>query len=173
MTKKIWTIGHSKHSIDDFLNILKFYKIECLIDVRSSLASVKDLHFTKENLKKSLLDINIEYSYSKSFVGEQRANPISKDYLCSNNSVRDYAFYMETAQFKESLKALEKIAVQKRTIIMCTETVWWRCHRSMISDALKANDWTVIQIISVNKGQEHPYTQPADIVSGKLSYKIK
>jgi uncharacterized protein (DUF488 family) len=87
-----------------------------------------------------------------------------------NKSFRGYADYMETAQFKEGLKKLQSLALEKHTAMMCSEAVWWRCHRSMVSDELKAQDWKVWHIMGVDKVTEHPYTQPAKIVNGELSY---
>jgi len=83
---------------------------------------------------------------------------------------RAYADYMETNEFKEGIKELEKIALEKRTAYMCSEAVWWRCHRSMVSDHLKANGWEVMHIMSIGKEEEHPYTAPARIVNGALTY---
>lgn len=77
---------------------------------------------------------------------------------------------METELFKYSIKELELLAIEKRTAYMCSEALWWRCHRSMVSDWLKLNGWKVLHIMAVNKSEEHPYTQPARIVDGKLSY---
>lgn len=77
---------------------------------------------------------------------------------------------METEEFAHALTELEEIALHKKTAYMCSEAVWWRCHRSMISDALKARGWTVIHIMGVGKSEEHPYTAPARIVDGAVTY---
>ena len=77
---------------------------------------------------------------------------------------------METESFAEGIKELIDIALQKRTAYMCSEAVWWRCHRSMVSDYLKADGWEVQHIMGLEKESEHPYTQPARIVNGKLTY---
>ena len=80
---------------------------------------------------------------------------------------------METEAFGEGIHELEKIALKQRTAYMCSEAVWWRCHRSMVSDYLKAEGWKVMHIMGVEKADEHPYTQPARIVDGKLTYKVE
>jgi uncharacterized protein (DUF488 family) len=80
---------------------------------------------------------------------------------------------METEDFKEGIRKLEQIASKERTVYMCSEAVWWRCHRSMVSDYLKAHGWKVMHIMGVGKAQEHPYTQPARIVNGELSYEVE
>ncbi len=83
---------------------------------------------------------------------------------------RGYADYMETDAFKEGAEELEKIALKQRTAYMCSEAVWWRYHRSMVSDYLKVQGWKVMHIMGVGKADEHPYTAPAKIVNGALSY---
>jgi uncharacterized protein (DUF488 family) len=80
---------------------------------------------------------------------------------------------METNAFKEGIKELETIATKQRTAYMCSEAVWWRCHRSMVSDYLKIQSWKVMHIISNGKEEEHPYTAPARIVNGELSYEME
>lgn len=80
---------------------------------------------------------------------------------------------METDQFREALKQLKTLANKNRTAIMCAEAVWWSCHRSLIADALKAEGWNVIHIMSENKATEHPFTSPASIEDGKLNYSKK
>jgi uncharacterized protein (DUF488 family) len=77
---------------------------------------------------------------------------------------------METEQFQQSLKILKQVASKKKTAIMCAEAVWWSCHRSLISDILKVEGWTVMHIMSENKATEHPYTAPANVIDGKLNY---
>jgi len=83
---------------------------------------------------------------------------------------RGYADYMETEEFKNAVKELEHIAAQKRTAFMCAESLWWSCHRSLVSDYLKFDGWKVVHIMGVGKSMEHPYTKPALIMEGKLSY---
>jgi uncharacterized protein (DUF488 family) len=84
---------------------------------------------------------------------------------------RGYADYMETDAFKEAAKELESLGTVSRSAFMCTEAVWWSCHRSLISDFLKVNGWEVIHIMSKVKAQEHPYTRAATVIDGKLNYK--
>jgi len=80
---------------------------------------------------------------------------------------------MQTNDFKEGIKELEEIALKKRTAYMCSEAVWWRCHRSMVSDYLKAHGWKVMHIMAVGKEQEHPFTAPARIENGELTYEAE
>lgn len=167
---EIWTIGHSTHPIEEFLAYLKSFSIELLVDVRSLPGSNKFPHFNRERLEKSLEDSGIQYSYIEKLGGRRKFNANSTNTIWRNKSFRSYADYMETEGFQEGLAELKKLAATQRAAIMCAEAVWWRCHRSMISDALKAEGWKVEHIMGKDKEQEHPYTAPAHIVDGKLVY---
>jgi uncharacterized protein (DUF488 family) len=168
--KKLWTIGHSTHSLDNFIDMLESYNIVHLVDIRRFPSSRKFPQFNKENLEKSLAEHNIHYIHLEELGGRRKANPDSKNTTWRNASFMGYADYMETPEFKEGLESLKKMAVKKRTAIMCSEAVWWRCHRSMVSDAMKAEEWNVMHIMGIGKEQEHPYTEPGKIVNGQLSY---
>ncbi len=170
--KTIWTIGHSTRSFEEFTNLLLCFKIECVADVRSYPGSRRYPHFNKEALEISLPENNIQYTHLKSLGGRRKPDPDSKNTSWKHMAFRGYADYMETEAFRDGIKQLEQIASERRTAYMCSEAVWWRCHRSMISDYLKARNWTVIHILGIQKEQEHPYTKPARIVNGELSYKI-
>lgn len=169
--KKIWTIGHSTHPLDEFIAMLQSFNLEHLVDIRSFPGSRKFPQFNKENLEKSLPENKIKYSHLEKLGGRRKAKPDSKNTIWRNASFMGYADYMETSHFKKGLEILKEIALKRRTAIMCSEAVWWRCHRSMVSDDLKAQDWNVMHIMGIEKEQEHPFTQPAKIVDGELSYK--
>lgn len=166
----IWTIGHSTHPIEEFLEMLKSFSIEVLVDVRSLPGSNKFPQFNQDQLQASLEKEDIKYLYFKDLGGRRSAHKNSKNTIWQNKSFRGYADYMETEQFHQALGELKEIGKTKRTVYMCAEAVWWRCHRSMISDALKAEDWKVMHIMGVDKAIEHPYTKPAKIQNGKLIY---
>jgi len=168
--KTIWTIGHSTHSLKKFLNMLQSAEIALLVDIRSFPGSRKFPQFNKDALAASLPEHKIEYIHLKSLGGRRKAKPDSNNTIWRHPSFRGYADYMETTAFKEGLGELKELALKKPTAIMCSEAVWWRCHRSMVSDALKAQGWKVMHIMGVDKEQEHPYTKPANIVSGELRY---
>jgi len=168
--KIIWTIGHSTHPLDDFIRILESFDIEILVDVRSLPGSNRFPHFNKENLERSLKENKIEYLHLPELGGRRRVKKDSKNTAWRHPSFRGYADYMETDDFSKGIDELISIAKNKKAAIMCAEAVWWRCHRSMISDYLKLNGWKVMHIMSLNKSDEHPYTQPARIIDGKLDY---
>lgn len=168
--KYIWTIGHSTRSLDEFMAILNSYHIECVADIRSFPSSRKYPQFNKDALEISLCQSNIRYFHLKNLGGRRKVHPNSKNTAWRHIAFRGYADYMETDAFKKGIKELEGIASKDRTVYMCSEAVWWRCHRSMVSDYLKVNGWTVMHIMGIGKDQEHPYTSPARIEGEKLVY---
>ena len=170
MNKEIYTIGHSTRSIEELTELLKLNEIKLLADVRSLPGSRKYPHFNKENLEKILPENGIKYLHLKELGGRRKVKPDSKNTAWRHKAFRGYADYMETDEFKTGIDHLVKKASKTRTAIMCSEAVWWRCHRSMISDYLKLNGWKVIHILSRTKNEEHPYTQPAKIIRGELYY---
>ena len=169
-TNAIWTIGHSTRTLEEFLEMLKSFEIELLVDVRHFPGSRKFPQFNKENMEKTIPENGIEYKHIVELGGRRKVDPNSKNDAWRLDSFKGYADYMETTQFQEALTILKKLAIEKRTAIMCAEAVWWSCHRSMISDALKVDGWKVMHIMSEKTATEHPYTAPARIVDGKLNY---
>jgi uncharacterized protein (DUF488 family) len=168
--KIIYTIGHSTHTLEEFMAMLKSFNVELLADIRSFPGSRKFPHFNRENLPASLAENNIEYIHLKNLGGRRKVNPDSCNTGWRVAAFRGYADYMETESFNIAIEQLEKIASQKRVAYMCAEAVWWRCHRSLVSDYLKNEGWTVLHIMDVGKSTEHPYTAPAKILNGKLNY---
>lgn len=168
--KTIWTIGHSTHTISEFTDILIAFDIRIIADIRSLPGSNRYPHFNKEALEVSLPKLNIDYIHFKNLGGRRKTKRDSKNLGWRKESFRGYADYMETEDFKKAVKELEVIAAKSRLALMCAEAVWWRCHRSMVSDYLKLYGWKVIHIMGINKTEEHPYTQPAKIIRGKLTY---
>ncbi len=168
--KAVWTIGHSTRPMEEFISMLNSFNIELVADIRSFPGSRKFPQYNKEVLSVSLPQNNIQYVHLKNLGGRRKVKPDSKNTAWRNAAFRGYADYMETDAFKEGITALEKIALKQRTAYMCSEAVWWRCHRSMVSDYLKVHGWKVMHIMGIAKDEEHPYTAPAKIVNGELSY---
>lgn len=167
----IWTVGHSTLSIEQFLVTLASFKIELLVDVRSFPGSRRYPHFNKENVRGSLTSAGIDYLHMPELGGRRRTRPDSQNIAWRNESFRGYADYMETDAFREGIERLLELARERPTAIMCAEAVWWRCHRSLIADFLKAAGVTVTHIFGVGKSEAHPFTSAAQIVKGKLSYR--
>lgn len=170
-TNTIWTIGHSTHSLDELVSMLHSFQIELLTDIRSFPGSRRYPHFNKGALEVSLPQNNVEYAHIINLGGRRKANPDSANTGWRHVAFRGYADYMETDDFKAGINELQKLAGKERTAYMCSEAVWWRCHRSLVSDYLKLKGWTVIHIMGIAKSEEHRYTAPARIVNGKLIYK--
>ena len=168
---QIWTIGHSTRSIEDFISLLKKNEIKLLADVRSLPGSKRYPQFNKEALAESLNAHGIRYEHFPELGGRRKSNADSRNTAWRNASFRGYADYMETQQFYKSVEGLLTLARDAGpALIMCAEAVWWRCHRSLISDYLKACDIEVMHILDSNKTEPHPFTSAARIVNGKLSY---
>jgi uncharacterized protein (DUF488 family) len=168
---KIWTIGHSTRSIDDFISLLKNNEIKLLADVRSLPGSKRYPQFNKDGLEKSLNAHGIRYEHFPQLGGRRKPNADSRNTAWRNASFRGYADYMETEEFHKGLERLLAVAGETGpAAIMCAEAVWWRCHRSLISDYLKACEIEVMHILDANKIEPHPFTSAAHIVKGQLSY---
>ena len=168
---RIWTIGHSTHPLEEFVEWLKAHEIEALVDIRRYPGSRRYPHFNKDALAVSLPKNDIFYYHFEQLGGRRKARPDSVNQVWRHPSFRGYADYMETEDFKATVEDLKEIASEKKTAVMCSEAVWWSCHRSMVSDYLKAEGWEVLHIMSPDKTTEHPYTKPAKIEDGKLVYK--
>ena len=188
---RIWTIGHSTRGIDEFISLLKENEIKLLVDVRAFPGSKRYPQFNKEALAKSLNAHGIRYEHFPELGGKRKSKPDSRNTAWRNASFRGYADYMETEQFQKGVERLlafarsdglgsrrnerdGREAVTPCAIaIMCAEAVWWRCHRSLIADYLKARGVEVLHILSANKVEPHPYTSAARIVNGELSYEAE
>ena len=166
----IWTIGHSTRTLKEFIDILKSFHIECLADIRSFPGSRRYPHFNKEALEVSLPENNIKYIHLRELGGRRRVKPDSINTGWRLAAFRGYADYMETGSFKEAVQELERFGSKERIAYMCSEALWCRCHRSLVSDYLKLHGWTVLHIMDIEKTQEHTYTSPSQIVNGELLY---
>jgi uncharacterized protein (DUF488 family) len=190
---RIWTIGHSTRTIDEFISLLKENEINLLADVRAWPGSKRYPHFNKDALAESLTAHGIRYEHFPELGGKRKPKPDSRNTAWRNASFRGYADYMETEQFQKGIARLLDVAGQGaaawaaaevkhdgweavtpwRTGIMCAEAVWWRCHRSLIADYLKARGVEVLHVLGANKVEPHPYTSAARVVNGELSYEAE
>lgn len=168
---QLWTIGHSTHPIEQFIGALNSFEIKVIADVRSFPGSRRYPQFNKENLEASLANAGIGYSHFPELGGCRRARPDSLNVAWRNEAFRGYSDYMESHEFHEGMTRLQNVAGEHRTAIVCAEAVWWRCHRSLISDYLKAKGVEVAHIMALGKSEAHPFTSAARIVNGELSYR--
>jgi uncharacterized protein (DUF488 family) len=168
---RIWTIGHSTRAIVEFISLLKENEIKLLVDVRAWPASKRYPQFNKDALAESLNAQGVRYEHFPELGGKRKSKPDSRNTAWRNASFCGYADYMETEQFQKGIERLLDFAAEVGpTAIMCAEAVWWRCHRSLIADYLKARGVEVLHILSANKVEPHPYTSAAHIVNGVLTY---
>ena len=168
---RIWTIGHSTRTIDEFISLLEENGVKLLADVRTWPGSKRYPQFNKEALAESLDANGIRYEHFPELGGKRKSKQDSRNTAWRNASFRGYADYMETEQFQKGIERLLDVAAESGpTAIMCAEAVWWRCHRSLISDYLKARGVEVQHILGANKVEPHPYTSAARILDGELSY---
>jgi uncharacterized protein (DUF488 family) len=168
---EIWTVGHSTRPIEELIEALRSFEIKVLVDVRSFPGSKRYPQFNKKNLKASLTEAAIDYQHFAELGGRRRARTDSLNMAWRNESFRGYADYMETESFRDGILRLLEIARVSKTAVMCSEAVWWRCHRSLISDYLKAKGIEVNHIMRTGKSEPHPFTSAAGIVNGELSYR--
>ncbi|HEU6449535.1 MAG TPA: DUF488 domain-containing protein [Verrucomicrobiae bacterium] len=167
---QLWTIGHSTRSLEEFIALLAENKIAALADVRQFPGSRRVPQFNSENLSAALARQGIEYFHFVELGGRRKVLPDSPNIAWRHPAFRGYADYMMTPPFHNGISRLLELAKSKRTAIMCAEAVWWRCHRGLISDFLKAHGQEVIHILGKGKTESHPFTSAAKIVDGKLSY---
>jgi len=151
----IFTIGHSTHPIEEFLEMLAAHGVEQLIDVRTVPKSRRNPQFHRENLAVALEHAHVGYQHMPGLGGLRHPRKDSVNTVWKNASFRGYADYMETPAFEESLRLLMEAADGRRTVIMCAEAVPWRCHRSLIADALAAHGIAVEHIMSKTSRKQH------------------
>jgi uncharacterized protein (DUF488 family) len=169
---RLWTIGHSTRAIDEFISLLEKNETKLLVDVRAWPGSKRYPQFNKDALAESLNAHGIRYEHFPELGGKRKSQPDSRNTAWRNATFRGYADYMETEQFQKGIERLLDIAVEAgSTAIMCAEAVWWRCHRSLIADYLKARGVEVLHVLGANKVEPHPYTSASRIVNGELSYR--
>jgi uncharacterized protein (DUF488 family) len=170
LLRTLWTVGHSTRSIGEFLSLLEAHEIRLLIDVRTVPRSRFNPQFNTDTLAKSLADSRISYLHKAALGGLRKAKKDSINLGWRNLSFRGYADYMQTDAFGEALEELMALGTKQHSAIMCAEAVPWRCHRSLIADALVSRGWTVQHIMSATKLDEHRLTSFAVMEPGRLTY---
>jgi uncharacterized protein (DUF488 family) len=157
-------MGHSTRTIEEFIGALQAHGIKLVADVRLLPGSKRNPQFNRETLGKSLAAGGIGYEHFTELGGRRNT-------AWRNDAFRGYADHMETPEFVAGIARLEEAAERRgAAAIMCAEAVWWKCHRSLIADYLKAQGAEVIHILNANEAKLHPFTSAAKIVDGKLDY---
>jgi uncharacterized protein (DUF488 family) len=166
----IFTVGHSTHPIEEFIRILEAHGIRQLVDVRTIPRSRRNPQFNSETLAVSLRAAGIEYRHMPGLGGLRHPRPDSRNAGWRNASFRGYADHMQTPAFHRDLETLMGLASETPTAIMCAEAVPWRCHRSLIADALLAHGIEVQEILTAAKSQPHTLTPFAKVDGTEVTY---
>ena len=166
----IYTIGHSTRSFEDFLAVLRSFSIEAVADVRLIPKSRRHPHFADEFLAANLPREGIAYLPFKHVGGRRRPRKDSRNSGWRNESFRGYADFMETPAFAAALGELMEAARDRVVTTMCAEAVPWRCHRSLISDALLVRGWNVMDVMDVGKANAHKLTKFARVEGTDVWY---
>jgi nicotinamide-nucleotide adenylyltransferase len=169
--KRLFTVGHSTRDIKDFVTLLDHYGIKQVVDVRSTPESRHNPQFNKNTLEKELPENKIDYKNLKDLGGRRKINENSVNDFWKNNSFKGFADYMQTEKFEKGIKQLKKLVSKRRTAVMCAEILPWRCHRSLISDYMTAEGFSVTHIINQNQTKEHEINQHAKKYKDYLVYR--
>jgi uncharacterized protein (DUF488 family) len=170
MPHTLWTIGHSTKPSEKFLALLKAHHIQQLVDVRTIPRSRHNPQFNREILSTSLKGNGVGYTHKPQLGGLRKPKKDSINTGWRNESFRGYADYMQTEEFWGALDELIADGQGLRTAIMCAEAVPWRCHRSLIADALVSRGWDIRHIMSETKANQHPLTSFAVVENRLLRY---
>jgi len=166
----VMTIGHSTRPIKEFIHLLKAHQVKRLVDVRTVSRSRHNPQFNRNQLSAVLHSARLHYRYMPGLGGFRHARRDSLNIGWRNASFRGFADYMQTPEFRKNLDVLIKLAKSERIAIMCAEAVPWRCHRSLISDALLARGIEVQEITSVLRTRPHTLTPWGEVHGTQVTY---
>jgi uncharacterized protein (DUF488 family) len=165
------TIGHSTHPLDEFLELLARHGVEALADIRRFPGSRKYPHFGRDHLASALPQAGLEYRWFEALGGRRkRPGGSTRNLGLRNESFRNYADYMATPEFLEAIEQLLELARRKPTAFMCSEGLYWRCHRRLVADFLLARGIEVRHIMPDGALRPHALTEGAVIDGGEVSY---
>jgi uncharacterized protein (DUF488 family) len=168
--KAVLTIGHSARTLEDFLHLLKSHRVSRLIDVRKLPGSTAHPYFNQDELSAALKEAGIDYLHIPALGGRRRPQADSLNGGWRNRSFQGYADYMQTDEFERGLREVIVAAARRRVALMCAEAVPWRCHRSLIADALVACGIPVEHIMSPTRRQEHTLRPFARVRGTQVTY---
>lgn len=168
----VLTIGHSTHTLEDFIRRLQAHEATCVVDVRTVPRSRHNPQFDKTSLPQSLQEAGLAYVHAPGLGGLRRAKKDSINLGWRNASFRGYADYMQTPEFTQSLEDVIRLAHQRQIVVMCAEAVPWRCHRSLIADALLVRGIRTEDILSPTRRQVHALTPFARVRGTVITYPI-
>jgi uncharacterized protein (DUF488 family) len=166
----VLTIGHSTRSMAEFVRLLVAHRVQCVIDVRAIPRSAHNPQFNRSALSPALRRAGIHYRHMAGLGGLRHARRDSQNTGWRNGSFRGYADYMRTAPFRKSLDRCIERAKREQIVMMCAEAVPWRCHRSLIADALLARDIRASEITSGVRTRPHVLTPFAQVHGTEVTY---
>ena len=166
----IWTIGHSNRSAEEFAAIVIAHGIERLVDIRTIPRSRHNPQFNRDELRAAMAAKGIDYVHTPGLGGLRHPRKDSTNTAWRNDSFRGFADYMQTPEFERNLEGLIQAAQPRRVAIMCAEAVPWRCHRSLVADALTARGIEVRHILSETSDKKHTVTSFAQIDRQRVTY---
>jgi uncharacterized protein (DUF488 family) len=168
--RRIWTVGHGTRPVEELVSELRRAGVERLVDVRTAPGSRRNPQYAREALSAAIRDAGLAYEWRKDLGGFRRPGPDSPHRAIRNDSFRGYADYMDTPEFRSALGWLESTSAETPTAIMCAESVWWRCHRRMIADALLLDGWHVAHLLPKGRSQPHVLHPDARVEGDRLVY---
>ena len=166
----MFTIGHSTRTIADFIRLLKAHGVQRVIDVRTIPRSRHNPQFNRDQLSPALHRARMHYTHMPGLGGLRRARRDSSNTAWRNASFRGYADYMQTVEFDDNLSRCIALARRERVVLMCAEAVPWRCHRSLIADALIVRGIETMEITSGVRARPHALTQWARVRGTRVTY---
>ena len=167
---QVWTVGHSTRSEEEFLAVLRAWDIEAVADVRRFPGSRRHPQFGTEALASSLHSSGLAYHWIPQLGGRRRPSLPPDQWGWRNASFQGYSEYLRTDEFADGLAMLLNMSGACRCAMMCSELLWWRCHRSLVSDVLVFSGFEVMHILGESEARPHKYTAPARIIDGRLLY---
>ncbi len=168
----IFTIGHSTRPVSEFVEIIQTYRIKKVVDIRTIPKSRHNPQFNQDALRETLKAVKIGYLHMKGLGGLRHSQRDSPNMAWRNASFRGFADYMQTREFEENIEKLIEAAEKRAIVIMCAEAVPWRCHRSLIGDALLVRGVQVRHVISAGSSRDHVLTPWAKVKGTKITYPL-
>jgi uncharacterized protein (DUF488 family) len=166
----VFTIGHSTRPLSELVQLLRAHGVHRVIDIRTIPRSRHNPQYNRETLGPALRSNGIGYVHLKALGGLRRTKPDSKNVGWHNASFRGFADYMQTTEFEVALARAIKLSKVRPSVLMCAEAVPWRCHRSLVADALAARKFSVEHIMSVTRANQHKLTSFARVRGKKVTY---
>src|SRR5512135_2990563 len=167
---RIWTVGHGTRTIDEFISVLRQASVVTLVDIRSFPGSRRHPQFGQSALRASLTEAGLAYMHLGGLGGRREPMTGSPHTALRVAAFRAYADHMATGEFQADLARLEAVANVTPTAYMCAETLWWRCHRRMLSDLLTVRGWEVVHLLAAGKSEPHRLWDVARVADGALVY---